>query len=65
MSVIKRRVKIGVVGTGWWATYTHIPALLARSEVELVALCDRSLEKVRRAAEGTQILYGLAKNVRE
>ena len=51
MSVIKRRVKIGVVGTGWWATYAHIPALLARSEVELVALCDRSLEKVRRAAE--------------
>ena len=46
-----RKVRIAVVGTGWWATYTHIPALLERSEVELVALCDRSLEKVHRAAE--------------
>jgi len=48
---MNRKVKIGVVGTGWWATYAHIPALLARPEVELAALCRRSLEKVRRAAE--------------
>jgi len=51
MATMNRKAKIGVVGTGWWATYTHIPALLARSDIELVALVDRSAAKVCRVAE--------------
>jgi len=38
---LTRKARIGIIGTGWWATYTHIPALLARSDVDLVALAGR------------------------
>ena len=45
-----QRIRIGVVGTGWWATHTHLPALSARPEVDLVALCDRHPERLRLSA---------------
>ena len=31
------KLKIGVIGAGWWATENHIPHLLERSEVELTS----------------------------
>ena len=33
------KLKIGVIGAGWWATENHIPHLLERSEVELTSVC--------------------------
>ena len=36
----EKRARIGVIGTGWWSTYTHIPGLLDNPRAELVALCD-------------------------
>lgn len=32
------RVRCGVIGSGWWATYAHIPALIANAKAELVAI---------------------------
>lgn len=32
------KVNIGVIGAGWWATLSHIPALIANSHVEIVAI---------------------------
>jgi len=49
------KVRVAVVGTGWWATYTHIPGLLAHEEVELVALCDRDKAKVEMTAAAYNI----------
>lgn len=43
--------RIGVVGTGWWATQHHIPALRRHKRAELVALADRDPEKLKLAAE--------------
>jgi len=40
------RARIGVVGAGWWSTYTHIPGLLENRNAELVAVCDTN-EAVR------------------
>ena len=40
------RAGIGVVGAGWWSTYTHIPGLLENRNAELVAVCDTN-EAVR------------------
>ena len=51
----QRKVRIGVVGTGWWATCTHLPALTARPEVDLVALCDRDPERLRLSAEAFHV----------
>ena len=32
------KVNIGVIGAGWWATLSHIPALIANPHVEIVAI---------------------------
>jgi predicted dehydrogenase len=45
-----RRARIGIIGTGWWATDTHIPALLAHPKAEIVALCDSDQGRLQAAA---------------
>ena len=39
------KARIAVVGTGWWATRTHLPALVEHGDVELVAVCDTDRDK--------------------
>lgn len=34
------RARIGVIGTGWWATQFHIPSLMEYGRAELVAFAD-------------------------
>lgn len=46
-----QKARIGVVGTGWWATYTHLPALVSRTDVEIVGLADPDPQKLRLAAD--------------
>lgn len=45
-----RKARLAVIGTGWWATYTHIPAILAHPDADLVALCDANPERLQTAA---------------
>jgi predicted dehydrogenase len=42
------KVKCGVIGAGWWATYAHIPALLAHPQADLIAIQTRDPDKARR-----------------
>ena len=48
--MIQDKVRVAVIGTGWWATATHIPALITDSAVDLVALCDTDPLRVSAAA---------------
>ncbi len=34
-----RKVRLGFIGAGWWATTNHMPLLAARDDVDLVAVC--------------------------
>ncbi|MCY4632613.1 MAG: Gfo/Idh/MocA family oxidoreductase [bacterium] len=43
--------RIGVIGTGWWATRAHLPAIAANPEAELVAVADPDEANRSRAAE--------------
>ena len=52
---MKDKVRVAVVGTGWWATYAHIPGLLAHESAELVALCDKDKTKVETTADAYNI----------
>ena len=47
--MVARKARIAVIGTGWWATTAHIPALQQNPQAELAALCDRSSEALERA----------------
>lgn len=51
------KVRVAVIGTGWWATFAHIPGLLKHEAAELVALCDKDKAKV----EETAVAYGINK----
>ena len=43
--------RIGVIGTGWWATRAHLPAIAANPDAELVAIADPNEANRSRAAE--------------
>ena len=45
------RAKIAVVGTGWWATFNHIPALKSHPNAEIIAICDLDEAKAKKAAD--------------
>jgi predicted dehydrogenase len=44
------KIRIGVLGAGWWATFAHLPALKACPEVELVAVQNREAAQAERIA---------------
>lgn len=45
------RARVGVIGTGWWATQHHIPSLKNYPSAELVGICDLQPDKLGRAAD--------------
>src|SRR5688500_980597 len=34
-----KKLRVGVIGAGWWATTNHIPELAKRTDVELTGVC--------------------------
>lgn len=53
------KARIGVIGTGWWATEAHLPTLKEREDAEIAAICDTRPERLNLAAEtfGVETLY--------
>ena len=49
--------RIGVIGTGWWSTVAHLPALLHNPDAELVAIADLRPQILSNAAKH----YGIKK----
>lgn len=49
------KLKCGVIGAGWWATFAHIPALLAHPNAELVAIQNNSREEAQKIADDFNI----------
>src|SRR4051794_24371790 len=45
-----RPARVGVIGTGWWATSYHLPTLAAHPHAELVGVADIDLGKAEEAA---------------
>ncbi|MDQ3410542.1 MAG: Gfo/Idh/MocA family oxidoreductase [Chloroflexota bacterium] len=44
------RSRIGVIGTGWWATFAHLPGLAAYPAAELIGVADLDRAKAEQAA---------------
>ena len=47
--------RLGIIGTGWWATEAHIPGVLEHPDATLVAACDTDPERLQTAVQA----YGL------
>ena len=46
-----RKIKLGVIGAGSFASRRHIPTIVSSPDAQLVALCRRNEEMLRRMAE--------------
>ena len=47
----QNEVGIGVIGTGWWSTQFHIPAVIANPSARLVGVADKDPERLRACRE--------------
>ena len=45
------RARIAIIGTGWWATTAHFPALLSHPDAEIVAVSDLRADVLAKAAK--------------
>jgi len=56
----RERARIGVIGTGWWATFAHLPSLSQYADAELIGVADVNVAKARQAAErfGAEAAFG-------
>lgn len=50
-AVVGRKVRLGFIGAGWWATVNHMPILAARDDVEMVAVSRRDPDLLARVKE--------------
>jgi predicted dehydrogenase len=48
---VQDKIKCGVIGAGWWATFAHIPALLGHPNAELIAVQKRNRQEARKVAD--------------
>ncbi len=46
-----QKARIGIIGTGWWATAAHLPGLAAHPDAEIVGLVDLDINKAQQTAE--------------
>jgi len=45
-----RRIRISLIGAGWWVAFAHIPAVQAHADAELVAVQSRERAKAEKIA---------------
>jgi predicted dehydrogenase len=45
-----KKVRIGIIGAGWWATSVHIPAVKSHPDAELVAVQSREAANAKQIA---------------
>ena len=48
---MSNRARVAIVGSGWWATANHLPALVDRPDIHVEAICDLDAAKARQAAD--------------
>lgn len=49
------RVRVGVIGAGWWATQAHLPALVAHPRCDVTALADPHPDRLATAADAFDV----------
>jgi predicted dehydrogenase len=49
------KLRVGVIGAGWWATDHHVPGILSYPDAELTAICDPHEGRLAAAAQAYSI----------
>jgi predicted dehydrogenase len=44
---MQKKVRVGVIGTSWWANWMHLPSLKNHPQAELAAICGRNLQRAQ------------------
>jgi predicted dehydrogenase len=57
---MNHRIRVGVVGVGWWATQFHLPALMSNPWVEVTCLADINPDRLQRACRHFGIEHAFA-----
>ena len=52
------KLRVGVVGAGWWAVANHMPILKSRPDVDLVAVCRLGRTELAKVQSAFGISYG-------
>jgi predicted dehydrogenase len=52
-----RKVRIGFIGAGWWATANHMPVLAKRDDVELAAVCRLGAAELKQVQQRFNIPF--------
>jgi predicted dehydrogenase len=47
---VSQKIRVGVIGTSWYADAMHLPALQSHPQAELVAICGRNQERAKEIA---------------
>ncbi len=47
---MSEKVRVGMVGTGWYADWMHLPALQSHPQAEIAAICGRNRERAEETA---------------
>lgn len=45
------KAKVGIIGTGWWATHAHLPSLTSYADAEVIGVADLDGERARISAD--------------
>lgn len=49
------KVKVAVIGCGWWTTFAHLPAITEHPDAEIAALADPDERRLAAAAEAFEV----------
>lgn len=47
--------RIGIIGTGWWTTYAHLPSLATYPDAQIAAIADPNAERLNAAADAFDV----------
>lgn len=50
-----KQVRVGIVGTSWYADWMHLPALKSHPQVQLAAICGRNRDRAEEMAKKYEI----------
>ncbi|MEN9821909.1 MAG: hypothetical protein RLZ04_335 [Actinomycetota bacterium] len=61
------QVRVGIVGTSWWAEAMYLPALASHPHGRITAMCGRDLDKARKVAAqwGIESVYATVEEMLE